>query len=492
MVASPVAVNGGRVAKNTTYLTLALIGQKVLSALYLPIIAVLVGPSAIGVYLGALSVINIFAIFVDLGLTPAFIRQTARDRDEGQREFNVIMSFKVANSILVAIAMLVIMIMLSRVIPSLHPNFVYLQWGALGMALDALTATAYGFFRGLQRLEFESVGTVLHRVVLMIVGLTALQLGAPTVVIIIALVSGSTANFLYASFQLWRQGINWRPTWHWVTLKKLLVIAIPFGLAALFTAIYANSDTVLLQFFKDHRAVGLYGTANKMIVAFQIIPAALVGAIYPAMSSAFINDRARLQRLFVNAMRYLMVVFIPIMVVIVLLAQPLILHIYKSLWLDAVWPLRVLAVGLPFLFLHYPLGYLLNSANRQTRNTWNVAITVILNIGLNLIFIRQFSYKSVAVISVLSSAMLFSLGLYYARKIMPLGGRELFVTLGKTVVAGFILAAVGAGLVSYVNNLWGAISIAAVLFVIYLVLIFLLRIVNPRDIGQMMRRLRRV
>src|SRR5690349_6597378 len=55
MVASPSAVNGGRVAKNTTYLTLALIGQKVLSALYIPIIAGLIGPSATGVYLGVLS-----------------------------------------------------------------------------------------------------------------------------------------------------------------------------------------------------------------------------------------------------------------------------------------------------------------------------------------------------------------------------------------------------------------------------------------------------
>ncbi|MEK7537762.1 MAG: flippase [Patescibacteria group bacterium] len=491
MVAFPVAVNGGRVAKNTTYLTLALIGQKLLSALYFPIIAGLIGPSSAGLYLAALSFINIFAIFIDLGLTPAFIRQTARDEREGKREFNVIMSFKVLSSVVVATTVIITVVILSRAGIS-HPDISYIRWAAFGMTLDALTATGYGFFRGLQRLEFEAIGTVLHRVVVTIVGLTALQLGAPAIVVIIALVTGSAANFLYASFHLWRQGISWRPSWDWAVLKKLLIIAWPFAVAALFTAIYANSDTVLLQTFKDHRSVGLYGMANKMVIAFQIIPAALVGAIYPAMSSAFVTDRARLQRLIVDSMRYLMVVFIPIMVVIVLLAQPLVLHIYKSLWLDAVWPLRVLAISLPFLFLHYPLGYLLNAANRQTRNTWNVVITVTLNIGLNLLFIREFSYKSVAVISVFSSALLFSLGLYYARKIMPLSGRVLLATLGKTTAAGFILAAVGAGLVSYVNSLWGAVLIAAVLAVLYVVLLFLLRIVRSHDVEALFRRLRRV
>lgn len=491
MVASPNAVNGGRVAKNTTYLTLALIGQKILSALYIPIIAGLIGPSATGVYLGALSFINIFAIFVDLGLTPAFIRQTARDGDEGRREFNIIMTFKVLNSLLVIAAMFIVVAILRQSGIS-SPDVAYLRWAAVGMTLDALTATGYGFFRGLQRLEFEAVGTVLHRVMVMIVGLSALQLGAPPIVVIIALVAGSATNFLYASFHLWRQGINWQPRWDWGTLKPLLKIAFPFAVAALFTAIYANSDTLLLQLFKNHRAVGLYGTANKMVLAFQVLPAALVGAIYPAMSAAFVSDKEKLHRLFVDAMRYLMIVFIPVMVVIVLLAQPMVLHLYKETWIDAVWPLRVLAIGLPFLFLHYPVGYLLNAANRQTRNTINIAITVIINIGLNLLFIKTFSYKSVAVISVVSSALLFCLGLYYARKIMPLGGRVLISTLLKTIVAGLALSAIGASLISYTASLTGVLLVSAVLGISYIALIFILRIVRRQDLESLLSRLRRV
>src|SRR5690242_1609857 len=97
--------NGGRVAKNTTYLTLALIGQKVLSALYIPLIAGIIGPSATGDYLAALSFVNLFTVFIDLGLTPAFIRQTARDRVEGERQLRYILSFMALMSFVVVAAL---------------------------------------------------------------------------------------------------------------------------------------------------------------------------------------------------------------------------------------------------------------------------------------------------------------------------------------------------------------------------------------------------
>jgi O-antigen/teichoic acid export membrane protein len=310
-------------------------------------------------------------------------------------------------------------------------------------------------------------------------------------VVIVALVTGSAANFLYVSFHLWRQGLHWRWRLQLSTLRPLVRVAFPFAVAALCTAVYANSDTLLLQIFQNHRAVGLYGTASKMVIAFQVLPAALVGAMYPAMSAAFIQDRQRLQRLFVDAMRYLMVVFIPVMVVIVMLAQPLVLHIYKETWIDAVWPLRMLAIGLPFLFLHYPVGYLLNAANRQTRNTINIAITVVANIGVNLIFIQQFSYRSVAVISVASSALLLLLGLIAARQVISLSGRELLITLGKTIVAGLFLAGIGNLLVPMISNLPSAVGVAAVLGLVYLILVFILRIVRFQDVQGLVKRLRR-
>ncbi|MBI3573074.1 MAG: flippase [Candidatus Kerfeldbacteria bacterium] len=396
MSSTDAAPQGSRVARNTTYLTLAFIGQRILSSLYIPIIAVLVGPTVIGDYFTALAFINLFTIFIDLGLTPAFIRQTARSETEGREDLRAIMAVKLISAVVVTGLMFgVVLLVTHRGLTHTPPRFFY--WAAVAMILDSMTMTMYGFFRGIQRLEFESVGTVLHRIIIMIVAITVVQLGGPSIIIIIALVAGSTGNFLYAAFHLWRQGFSFRPHWSWPVIKRLLILAWPFALASLAVAIYANSDNVLLTLFKDRRIVGLYGTASKVILAFQVLPSALVAAIYPAMSAMYQKENEALEEIFTNSMRYLMIVAIPVMVTLALLAHPIILIGWKKVWLDAVWPLRVLALGLPFLFLNFPVGYLLNATNHQTRNTINIAITVVLNIVANIFLIRRYSYHSVAV-----------------------------------------------------------------------------------------------
>ncbi len=491
MADAPETLTGGRVAKNTTYLTLALMGQKVLSFVYVLLLARLAGFSITGDYFGALSFITLFSIFIDLGLTQAFIRQTARDAVEGVRQFQQIITLKMLSAGLVVVALFGTIALLDSLGRS-HPDIGFLRWAAVIMIVDSLTLTSYGYFRGVQRLEFESFGTILHRVTVMVVGITGLVFGAPPVITMVAVLSGSVANFFFATFHLWQQGVSWHPRWHWPTIRQLLIVALPFFVAGFFSAVYASSDNVLLSIFNGRREVGLFGTANKIVVAFQILPAALVAAIFPAMSAAFIQDKDKLRRIFTTSMQYLMVIAIPVMVVLFLLAKDIVLLLGGSkVWLDAAWPLQVLALGLPFLFLNFPVGYLLNSSNEQTRNTINIAVTVIINVGLNLFFIEQYSYRSVALISSASSALLFFLGLWRVRKIIAVDWQVLGVTLLKTLLAGLVIAALGWWLLPQVHGRSGAAVAVAVMAVVYLTLIFFLRIVQRQDVAGLIQRFRR-
>lgn len=180
------------------------------------------------------------------------------------------------------------------------------------------------------------------------------------------------------------------------------------------------------------------------------------------------------------------------MVVLILLAKEIVLLLGGSkVWLDAAWPLQVLALGLPWLFLNFPVGYLLNSSNQQTRNTINIGITVVLNVALNLIFIEQYSYRSVAVISAGSSALLFLLGLIRVRQIIAVDWGVLIRTLLKTLLAGLIIAAVGWWLLPQVHGRSGAAMAVAIMAFIYGCLIFIFRLVKRSDILSMVQRFRR-
>jgi len=481
--------NGTTVARNTTYLTGALIGQKVLSFLYALILFRLLGISISGDYLSALSFVALFSIFLDFGLTQAFIRQTARDAQAGVWQLRQILTFKLTMALVVVAALFGTIAVLDAFGRS-HPDLIFLKWAAAIMVIDSLTLTSYGYLRGIQRLEYESIGTLLHRVMVMIVGITGLVLGLPPVITIIAVFAGSTANLLYATFHLWRRGITWRPTWSWVRLRPMLLTALPFGLAGLFVAIYSSSDNILLSIFSGRRAVGIYGLGFKIMAAFQILPAALVAAVYPAMSAAFVQQHDRLVNIFRNSVKYLMVISLPVSVALFVLAKDIVLIGWTRVWLEAVWPLRILVIGLPFIFLNFPVGYLLNAANKQTRNTVNIGIAMLFNLALNIIFIQLYSYKVVAINSTISSILLVSLGLFAARRIVTLPWRELFIMISKIIVASLAMGVIGALVIPAEPTLIRIILAAAVMAVFYLLVIFSFRIVKVNDLKQVLQRFR--
>ncbi|PIR80598.1 flippase, partial [Candidatus Kuenenbacteria bacterium CG10_big_fil_rev_8_21_14_0_10_39_14] len=45
-----------------------------------------------------------------------------------------------------------------------------------------------------------------------------------------------------------------------------------------------------------------------------------------------------------------------------------------------------------FLFINFPVGYLLNACNKQLTNTINLGVTVLVSVVLNILLIPRFSY----------------------------------------------------------------------------------------------------
>jgi O-antigen/teichoic acid export membrane protein len=435
---------------------------------------------------------GLFTVFIDLGLTAAFIRQTARDREQGKRDLASIVGFKMISAVVVAVAMVTIirtMVEAGR----FQTNLTYLEIAAVIMVIDSFVITLYGYLRGIERLEYESLGIILHRVAIMLFGIVGLVLGAPPIMTMYALLAGSVSNFCFVIFQLWKRGLRWWPTWSLSPIRRLLVISVPFAIANLFSALFSTSDTILLQIFSGNHDVGLYATASKMISAFtQIFPAALVAAIFPAMSSAFVNDKERLPKIFRDAVTYLLIISIPLMVILSLLAKQIMLLGWGPFWVDAAIPLRILALATPVVFLYYPVGYLLNAANMQSKNTLNICIAVLANITVNLFFIRQYTFYSVAIISASTSLLLLILGVIQVRKIIAIPWRYFGGVVFRCLLAGGALAAVTWKLLPYAHGRSpSTVLIGVGMMVLYGVFVVALGLVRPRHLQAILLRIRR-
>lgn len=478
------ALTTSRVAKNTIFLTIATVGQKALAFLYFILIARLAGVEGTGKYFFVVSFTTIFSIFVDLGLSSVLIRETAKKREMAGKYLGNILGAKVVLGVLTYLAVIVAINIMGY--PPATKFMVYLS--GIVMLLDSFNVTFYAVFRGHQNLRYESMGVVVSEILIIAVGGVSLILHAPLYFLLLALMSGSIFNFFFSSILLWKK-TEVRPClcFDKTLLISLFKIAYPFALAGIFVKVYSYLDSVLLSKMVGDAAVGFWSVAYKLTYAFQFIPMAFAAAAFPAMSAYFVSDKTMLRKTFERVLFYLAIIAMPVAFGIFSLAEPVILKLYGASYAASVLPLQVAIFTVIFIFLNYPIGSLLNATDRQMTNTAIMGVCMGLNVVLNVILIPRFSYLGAAISAVISHALLFTIGLIFAGRIVDYNKKFIFSALFKIVLSAGVMSAAIIYLRPYVY--W--IFLVPIGAVIYFGLLFLIHGMEVRDVKNIFKALKK-
>lgn len=422
-------------ARNTSYFTLALVAQKVISFLYFTFLARLLGPEQIGQYVFALSLTTIFSVLLDLGLANVLIKEVARQPKSAERYVRLVIGFKLVAMLLV-VGLVVLFVWLSGQ-DLISRHLVYLA--VMVMVLDSFTLTAYSTIRGFHNLIWESVGTILMQMTLALGGLLVSQFTRDLRWFMAALVAAALINCLYSLWQLrWRYGVRLGPVFDMIDYRFLLKLAGPFALAAALTRFYGYVDSVLLSLLSTDWAVGIYSVAYKITFAWQFIPAAFSASLFPGFSAYFKSAPEKLATTFMWVIIYLSALAIPISFGIIILAPEIIKLIYPA-FSESVLPLQILIFSLIFLFLTFPVGALLPACDRQWRQTGNLALAALSNLIINLALIPLWGPVGAAIASLCSTVILLLSGWLVVVKLVKLDGWFLCQRLSKIVLSGLVM-----------------------------------------------------
>jgi len=429
-----------RILKNTSYLTLAFILQKVLSFLYFIYIAREIGPVDLGLYDPIKSLIPIFLILIDFSLSVVLVREIARKPEKTEEYLSNVLGVKTIFAFVIILGM-GFFTNISNYEP-LIKSILYLD--AVIVALDTFTLTFFAVFRGLQNMKYEALGIIGTQILTIIFFFICLMHGWGLPALFVAVVTGSIFNFFFSSIMLKRKlHIKIRLAWNVDIIKKFLKIALPFAITAILVKFYTYTDRFMLLGLEGQDHVGWYVSAHKLTYALEFIPSAFAVSIFPAMSAFYLNSHTKLKQTFEKAMHYLMLISMPISIGAIIMADKLILTMYGEAYETSITPLRILMVGLVVIFLNFPVGAFLNACNRQIKNTINMAIAVGINIILNIYFIavKGYTFNGAAVAAMVSGFVLFFLGLRWVRKIIKIDKKILLISLLKTFAAGAVMAA---------------------------------------------------
>jgi O-antigen/teichoic acid export membrane protein len=132
--------------------------------------------------------------------------------------------------------------------------------------------------------------------------------------------------------------------------------------------VHLRVATIVLSLGTGPEAVGLYNAAFKLVEALTVLPAALMGGLFPLMAAQSREGRTGpLGDTYRRGVRILGVLALPTAVGLTLLAAPVIHIVYGARYGDAALVLRILVWGLALLYLNAPVGHVIFSSDQGRR-----------------------------------------------------------------------------------------------------------------------------
>ncbi|MEA2645290.1 MAG: hypothetical protein QOE92_373 [Chloroflexota bacterium] len=445
-----------RTARNTVMVVGARLASKVLVFVVVLIVIRTMGKDNYGKFTSLIVYSALTSIVADLGLRPLFTREVAKRRELLSPYLNSILSLKLVLSLpVLGILFGAVSVGLPELVPFVLPTFALLFATSFSNQLRAA-------FYAMGQLRYEAIAIMAESLVLLIGAVAVAVLGLEWWAFIWVYAASYAFTCVFSMVvAITRLGHRFAFDLNGARLSMLARESLPFALAFIISTLYFKIDVPILKFFTaGFVAVGIYSAAYKYLEAVIFLPQTLMDPVFPSLSQLAHEAPERLGGAVTKAYKLLAVVAIPVMLGMLVFAQPVIDYTIPGFG-EAVPVLRVLALGVVFLFVNNVFIYTLNAMGRQGDSTRLALFSLVLNVVLNLILIPMPNplvggYMGAAWATDLTELGLFLGGWYLLRRhlyAVPVL-RSLKGVLPAGVLCGLAMAAVvlalGANLPIYV------------------------------------------
>ncbi len=425
-----------------------------IGAVVAPLLARALGVEDYGRFIAALAASQIFAAFLDLGLTRILVKEGAAERERvGAHLGNILL---VKGVLALAVLALVHLYALREGWAS--PLYRLTMLLALCKVADNFNVTFDGVFQVFQRMEFSALILVTGRVAL----LAAVLVGW-----------AGAANLLYFGWAYFLvslgtavatvliSGVKFaRPRRGDVSLRETVGReGVFFALSSLLMLAGSRLDVVILKEWADAETLGLYAVVAQVMAVFQVLPQVMQTSVLPQLFYLGRHDRAGLQPFYASYLqRSLLLAQFPILWG--LFHPEAIAALFGADFVPAAPWLRLLVAVLGLRFVSLAAGNVLTALDRQ----WERTIWTALGVGtslvlllvlvptrgaagcitalwvgetlmalLNLAAAARLGYRPAAgpVLRALSAAALAALLLWFVTRVLPL---EFFSSLAVTAL----------------------------------------------------------
>jgi O-antigen/teichoic acid export membrane protein len=362
-----------------------------------------VGPTNLGAYAVALSLVTFLSLPISYGLTNVGLREVAQRSD---RVRDVTGEVFVLQLILASTGYL----LLIALGPVLAPSDAMKRLLPV-VGLFLFTGTSFEWaLQALRRMRLIAAARIVGQVafgalvpILVVGGFEGALRYAWLMVGGLALKHLVTTVFLIRSAGLPRLRVG--PERLWRRFKA----SIAMGYATVMMQIYGQMDLLMLGYLSTTAEAGQYSAANRIPGAVLTFSGAWTSVVYPHSAELAATDRPKLRMQAGTLISATVMVALPFAVCTPFVAHGLMVAAFGSQFGPAGTTFALCTVGLALALIDITLGTLVLALGGDRRAAFAMTVTALFNIALNIPVIPLFGRNGAAIDSIASEALMFAI-----------------------------------------------------------------------------------
>lgn len=378
--------SGGAIARNAFHLVLGQIGTTALAVMLSAALGRWLGAADFGLFFLVTSMATFAFVVVDWGQSQYVIREVARLPDRAGDLLATTLALRVAGTALMALFTAGTAFLLGYDLRTC-----LLAALLMGTMLPFFLAQAYGLvFRGLERMDLDALVSVVNKVLVLAITVTALLSGGGLLGAILSQGAAGAGALGVAAFLMRRRMQVSLAGGSRGAARELLRGGTPLMLMAITVAAHSYLDAVVLSKLASAEEMGWFGAARNIFGTLVAPATILATASFPALSRAA-HDPAALRREMQVAMRPLLGLAALAGVGTYLFAGFAVNLIYgEDKFAPAATILQVFAPGLFLLFLDMMLGIAVVAVGRTRSLAVGKILNVIVATSLGIVLVPVF------------------------------------------------------------------------------------------------------
>jgi O-antigen/teichoic acid export membrane protein len=421
---------GSRAVLNTTLVLTARIISRLVALVTVVVLANHLGGDGYGRYTTLVAYSALVSVIADLGLSPLYTREAARDSVRLPRFLSTLLGGKVPLALAAAL-------ILAGALAFAGLGTLVLP-GAVLLAATTYASLLRNTFYALGRLEFEAVAILGEIAIQAALILFGARTGEGVAFFVWAYAASYGFTCVYCLLVIPLFGLA-RPVLAFDAgiFRSWLGLAYPFAIGSFLTNLYFKADVPILQHFRPFQEVGWYQFAYKPFEALQFIPLAIQTVVYPLLGVYHRESPPTLVGAYARFFKILLLLGWPFTAGTFVLVHP-VGRLFR-LFPQSEPSLRILSLAIVFLFVNSAFTAMLYAMDRQDLFAWATAIAVVVNLALNFALIPLYGYLAASATTVVTEAAFSVAGWYFVGRRYPLPWLRLS---WRVVLAGLAMGVV--------------------------------------------------